>query len=107
MSCDRFIRWDEKKPSQEEVVDALRGFLGEIGTVEVKEVWAYAVFPGKPSQPIASMHKRDDERWFEVFFGEDGIDVITRDQDCLVGELASAFARFCALHWQAKLDMDT
>lgn len=44
------------------------------------------------------------ERWFEVFPGDDYLDVITRHQDELTNNIASGFAQFCARFWSGKLD---
>jgi hypothetical protein len=107
MSLDRFVQWNKKKPDRDEILSALRGYMGELGTIEIDDKgWVFVVIPGKPSEPLSTMWKRDDERWFEIFFDDNKIDIITRTQDTLTNCIAEGFAKFCERYWEGTLDQE-
>ena len=90
---------------------ALRSYVGDAAKISgsngdeitEKDSTAFVTLPGKPSAPFNAV-VRDDSRWFEVFFGDDNIDVITRTQDPLLNAVAKGFADCCARFWEAELD---
>jgi hypothetical protein len=115
MSLDRFIHFNEKQPTQEEVKILIRSFLGEWPS-EIE--WATSRFfitvPGKPgtiSVP-GELDARDnskhsfyrEERWIEVWIGEKNIDVLTREQDPLVCAIATGLAKFLAHRLRGQLE---
>lgn len=115
MSSDRFVKWKDHRPTQSDIERALTDYLGEgIGRIEVKRGdpyiwWIIVRINGTPSDPrkhirpelvhSTSLHQ---ERWFEVIWGEDTLDVLTRNQDPLVCAIADGFVKFCCLYWEAK-----
>lgn len=110
MALDRFIYWQDTKPSRDEVTTALSRFMGKLGTTEEKDDRIYVLIPGEPDHPFTDRY-RDEERinprggrWIEVVFGEDCIDVLTRDQDPLTNAIAESFATSCAKWWRARLE---
>lgn len=104
MAYDRFVYWQTTKPSRDEIVQALRDFLGELGKVEVTDR-VYVDLPGKPSNAF-NASCRDDQRWFEVYITDESIDVITRQQDRITNAIATEFAELCAQYWQGQRDFE-
>lgn len=102
MAIDRIVDWKETVPTREEVTQALLDYMGDFGgKITIRGQWTDVLLPGKPSDPFRKAH-RDDDRWFEIFFSDDHISVITRDQDRLTNAIAYGFAVACAQHWQAE-----
>ncbi|MFA5413761.1 MAG: hypothetical protein WC348_04480 [Patescibacteria group bacterium] len=109
------IHWQKEVPSKDVLSQFLGNYLNGIGTVEFgqddfnRECWI-CTLPGKPTDPwqgISGLPQRphdmmSDERWFEVYWHDDGIDIITRRQDPITNSIAAGFARACILTWQAK-----
>jgi hypothetical protein len=44
------------------------------------------------------------ERWFEVWVGQDCIDVITRMMDEVTNNIAQGFAKLCARWWEGEIE---
>jgi hypothetical protein len=116
MACDRFVYWNEKKPTQEQVQLVLEDYVRDLAT-EVK--WDqgrfYVVLPGMGSNPLARVsdwplmadmakEQRETERWIEVWLGDDCLDVITRHADEITNNIASGFAKLCARYWKGRLE---
>lgn len=109
MSADFAVRWDkyDQAPTVAALRKALRGYLGDLGTIETLKGVLYATLPGKPSNPFGITY-RDDERWFEVFrYVEENkkycaVLVTTRMQDEITNCIARGFASAIARHWQGK-----
>jgi hypothetical protein len=110
MSFDRFVYWtDGAEPRIEDVVRALRVYLRGIGKVR----WHgpsgryYATLPGKPTDPAERKgFSPRKERWIEVFFHADCVDIITREADPITSAIADGFARFCVRRWQGRWEGD-
>lgn len=120
MSLDRFVRWEDKAPSREELTLVLEDFVGESGVVRWDDgahrffiVFA-AVGPGHQLARVSSPERRagdvtaasracaheryhEDIRSIEVFLHDDCLDVITRLADAftngVAARLAEEFAR--------------
>ena len=118
MALDRFVYWKSTtRPTREQIQFALEDYVRDLAT-EVK--WEhdrfYVVLPGMGSHPaaritesetlrLAAAEDRKNERWFEVYLGDDNIDVITRHSDWITNAIATEFARICAQFWQGELEM--
>ena len=104
MSTDRFVPFGAVVPTREQIGEALRRFIGPLGTVEWHDETHrfYATLPGEPTRawdgPLDFPDARFsavDSRQFEVFIADDNIDVITRWADDATDALAYGFARQC------------
>lgn len=108
MACDRFIYWTTQTPSREHVTQALRQYLGEAGHLEEHGDRVIATLPGAPSaiwEGLAELYRPPlhDERWFEVWFGDGCIDVITRMSDAYTSAVADGFALAVARFWDGSM----
>jgi len=122
MGLDRFVLFQNEKPTLEELKLILEDYLGGLGNIDYQEGCWFVTFPGKPSFPFKRSHpdhawagaSLHDERWFEVYVGsldqEHGenmgpnVDIITRFQDELVGNIADGFAKLLRRFYKAKSD---
>lgn len=109
------IHWQDNVPSRDVFEQFLENYLDGIGMAEFgqddlsRERWI-CTLPGKPTDPrqnITGISQRpagmlSDERWFEVYWRDNGIDIITRRQDDITNSIAAGFARTCILTWQAE-----
>jgi hypothetical protein len=109
MAYDRFIKWNPQLPlpEQKRIGEILHQYVSEIGIVEWKEDRFYVSFKGKGTQPFTTKAKEvynpyRDERWFEVWIGEEKISVITREQDPITNAIAEGFAALIARYFQGK-----
>lgn len=102
MATDRIMYWRQKKPSIKEVAVILEDYLGF--PVEIEGPRIFGGIPGKPSFPFKRVtdfqHTFDhDERWIEVFYDDNSIDVITRGADEFTNAIAEGFyalmMRYC------------
>lgn len=103
MSYDRFIRWRGSAPSQEDLGNALVGFLGGFAT-EVKyhdDRWIAVLGPA--SATFSGQVLMQDERFIEVWTLDNTTDVITRMADHATNALADEFSVRIALYWNGKL----
>lgn len=127
MACDRFVYWNECRPTKQEIQFVLEDFFGAAGVV----TWGWTT-PGCPVDgtgapscsdrffvtlvgnksesfrriPEAAAFVDPDirERWIEVYIGKDNIDVITRLQDEYTSTLASGVAKLFARCWEGRLE---
>ncbi len=124
MAYDRFIYFPSGKgmPGTAELRMVLEDYLGEAGRVEWTGDRLYAIlqgpvsFPFKrlPETPEIQVKAWEDRaveadgkpriRWFEIYAGENNIDVITREMDEYANNVASGFAELCARFWNGKLE---
>jgi len=111
VSVDRFVRFDKKKPTLDELKNILEDYIEGIGSISYSHngsVW-FVKLPGKPSFPFKRIHPDMDnqvheERWFEVWLGSlpDNIDVITRQADELTNVIAEGYAKIVARFFEAS-----
>lgn len=120
MTCNRFIVFERGKiPSREDVGKALEDYLGEIALNVYRDGNRYvAVLVGNLSGPfqqidsdpsLADHYLNDNEdrgRWFEVHLGEDDVNVMTRQSDCVTNAVARGFAKLVAQCWHGRLEME-
>ena len=122
MACDRFVVFKDKPvPLREDVGKVLEDYLGPtcISCRWLVDRWSAMIIGTKswpfrrvsdPSSASAKMHAEEwaacGDRWIEVVFGKDNIDVITRQQDELVNTIASGFATLVERHWGGQLEDD-
>lgn len=123
---DKKVSWHESKPTKSEIRRVALNFLGGIGKVSRwKDCWLSVLIPGSVTHPLkdlkgvptscnltakntntSNMKYIPEERWFEVFWQEDHVSVITRPlADEFTGCIADQFARILARWWEAKLEM--
>jgi hypothetical protein len=127
MAVDRFINWEKRIPAKSSIRFVLEDYLGDAaeeityGTLKNgkskskdMEFWSIKL-RGKPQFPfkrLPEFKKRKGpaigmephkERWFEVVWTPDGIDVITRLSDEYTSVVANGFAAMCARYWQTKV----
>lgn len=111
MAADIFVQFKNKNvPPKDDIQKVLEDFLGEAGKVEWDKDRFYATLQGKPSWAFKRVFKRvsacrDDERWFEVWIGDDCLDIITRQQDHYTNALADGFAKLAANFWDGKVEI--
>ena len=119
MALDRFIYWNEEKPTLADVKLLLADFISGGGEVQAdngdKEDWFNVLLPGKPQWPfksiLPSLSMSDptswpEERWFEVccISIDSNIDVITRQADAYTNALAACFAKLVARYYKARYE---
>jgi hypothetical protein len=115
VACDRFVSWNtERRPTREEVASVIVDFCGGAAT-EVK--WErdrfFVLLVGTTSAPlkripgVAPLVASDDggERWLEVWFDDESLDVLTRHQDEFTHAVALGLAKVFARFWDGKLEM--
>lgn len=124
MSCDRFIYFGFKSmPSEQDVQHVIEDYLGDalVGIDWGGKRWT-ARIDGNKSWPlrrvlaVSSDRERvlhdtaelesTEERWIEVFIGDDNIDVITRRQDEYTMAVADGLAKLMARFWRGRLEME-
>lgn len=115
MALDRFVNFDKRRPTKEEVELVLRGFFGpDAATIEWDGGRFYVTLPGKNSFPFASLpdvlrnpfEGEDRERWIEVYVAKDQFDVITRGHDEYTNVIAKGLAKMFARYWDGELEDD-
>jgi hypothetical protein len=112
MALDRFITWQDEKPTDEQLLFVLEDFLGGVGEITndpTKEghPWWTIKLPGTPTHPLRRAFNIEgpmlhEERWFEVYVADDHIDVMTRLGDAFTNALADKFAEVVCRAWRAK-----
>lgn len=119
MAYDRFVYWNtSRRPTREQLQMVLEDYLNGIAT-EVK--WDhdrfFAKLSGKQTHPLRRMPENEvaryavmateevEERWIEVWIGNDCIDVMTRFADELTNRIADGFAQLCARFWNGRLEI--
>lgn len=122
MARDRFVQWGDSRPSREDILSVLGDYVrGLASDIEWQGDRYFVNFPGRLSFPFQrtgpatealraawqEQSSTDSEdginRWFEVWLGDDCIDVITRGMDEITNVLADGFAKVCARGWNGKL----
>lgn len=106
MAQDRFVYFT-KVPSREDVGKALGDYLGGVGKVEWRVDRFFVDLPGRGSHPAKRLTEVPeglfrDERWIEVWIGDDCIDVMTRQQDELTNVVAAGFSAFATRFWGGR-----
>lgn len=111
MALDRFVLWGERRPTRDEVAQIVTDFLGGVGDVKWDDVRCVVSLPGKNTHPLRSVDPRlggserdEGERWIEVYYGEDNVDVITRLADSFTNGLAARLALTLAHYYGAGYD---
>lgn len=108
MALDRFVYWQNKKPSDDELKWALEDYLSSVGEIDYKKPdWWIITLPGvscSPFRRIAEISFYESERWFEIFIQDDNIDVLTRQADEFTNNVAQGFAELCARYWEGRLE---
>lgn len=115
MAYDRFIYFENRKPTSAEVERILKNFFGDAGKV-VRDGARWTVsLPGKPTAPLEGIEGalaravRDDARWLEAYHhqgkGPD-LDVITREQDEFVMALADGLVALFARFYKGRVEDD-
>jgi hypothetical protein len=112
MALDRFVRWNGRVPSVDDIEKSLESFLGGVGEIEKiarsKDMTDFIVsLPGKGSDPFdwspeAMKCPNREERWIEVIVTDDYVDVLTRQMDSFTNGIAERFAADIARFWQGK-----
>lgn len=119
MSSDRFVYWNDRKPTREQLQLVLEDYVRDLAeSVEWDEEGSrfFVKLPGMGCHPatriaddavMERMYLMDQktERWFEVFVCDDNVDIITRHGDRITHAIATEFARICAQFWQGRLEM--
>lgn len=115
MSLDRFVRFDKKKPTVDELKHILEDYIKDLGSISYssnESVW-FVKLPGKPSFPFKTIypemgHQVHEERWFEVWVGAldvaNNIDVLTRQADELTNVIAEGYAKIVARFFEAEIE---
>jgi hypothetical protein len=114
MASDRLMCFAGKPvPGRDAVQVVIEDFLGGIGSIEWSGDRFIVTLPGKGTLALQRTSPvfagvegfcHEDGRWFEVWFGDDCIDVITRFQDDFTNALAKRFASIIAHWWEGKLE---
>lgn len=112
MACDRIINKCQKRPTKKDLRIAAEDYLGDLlqGIQWAEDRWIVTI-KGNRSHPLQRLadpkfldQEPKDGRWFEVWFNGKTVDVITRRQDELTGNIASGFASLVARFWEGELD---
>lgn len=120
MACDRFVWFEQGRvPSKEDVGRVLEDYLGDLlveiewggGRWNVQLVgstsWPFrrlAEMEGTTMAAFWNSPEAKRDRGFEVYIGDDNIDVITRQTDEVTGNIADGFAKLLARFWKGRLD---
>lgn len=113
MAHDRFVYWRKERPTREQLQMVLEDYVLRLGVVEWETDRFFVTLPGKCRHPLTrvtdrraveAMNEGPRERWFEVYVGEDHIDVITRLMDQVTEDIARGFAVVVARFWDGKLE---
>lgn len=112
MALDRFIYWNNaERPAPDEIMDVLQHFLGGFAQrIERSSNGCIATLVGNHSEmfettPGIRGARASDERWIELFFSDDALDIITRRQDDATNALATHFAERVAKAFDGRLEM--
>lgn len=115
MAHDRFIYFEHRSPTSEEVEKILGNFVSGVGKITRDGNRWTVLLPGKPQaaldgiEAVRAYAVPDDERWLEVYHeqGKDRyIDVITRAQDDFVMSLADGLVALFARFYQGRVEDD-
>ena len=108
MACDRFVYWNERKPTREQINELLWDFLG---TFCLSIEWNSDRYIATLRGPATRMFKRQGtnrghrpDRFMEIWLSKKSMDVITREADDATNALADEFARRCAKFYEATYE---
>jgi len=101
MPLDRFVRFQEGEPSEEEAIKAVKEYGKYIFMmVELKENTIFLYIPGRVER-----YGEIRPRWVEVFLSRRStIDVMTRDMDAITNDIADGLARYLARKFKGVLE---
>lgn len=116
MARNIFVSWNKANtPTFEEVSLILEDYLSGVGTVEVRGDFLLVTLHGKISCAFRRIHGYESKatameemgathpRFFEVYFVEEGIRVVTRMADELTNAIAEGFAAMILHFKQGEL----
>ena len=112
MSLDRFIYWQENKPTSfVEIANFLMCYMGcaqkdfSYDNTANQHRWTIGI-PGvgcNPNRIIAELPDPvSSDRWFEVVLTDESLDVLTRMQDPFTNAIAEGFAEMIARWYEAR-----
>lgn len=111
MAHDIFIRFPKgKRPKLKDIELTLKAYLNEAATVTYDKDRFFVRFPQKASGPLRDMnnplyYERDDQRFFEVFYGpRQTFSIILRQQDEFTHAVAHGYSAFCARYWSGSIE---
>lgn len=125
MGADRFVYWNEQKPTWEEIRMVTEDYLGDmLETIETDENKSepralFVTLTGRWSHPLRRMAEATDAvkqfaseprepgwegRYLEVWQHVDGVNVETRMQDEITCRIADGLAGVFARFWEGRLD---
>lgn len=114
MALDRFIYWNERRATPQQIEMLLHDYLGGIGELCWDKDRYYVTLPGKPTFPFKHLEptmvgaienaESQRERWIEIWFGDDCLDVITRQTDHFTNDIAKGLAEMIANYWEGRLE---
>lgn len=110
MAADRFINWNKALPipSREDIEKILKGFFGDAATVEWDQDRFFVTLNSKPSFPFAGLGGWDrtpflpEERWIEVYYNSEYLDILTRQADHFTSVLAEGLTAIITQFYQAQ-----
>lgn len=113
MSLDRFIRWQnkEKTPKINELHTVLEDFFNKTAEVTWNVDRILIDLPGKSCIPhriflnghvVKSPTVPREERFIEIYVGEDNVDVITCEADEYTNTIAEGITKMIARLWEGK-----
>jgi hypothetical protein len=114
MSQDRFVYWNERKPTKEEIRHVLEDYLSEVAVEIKKDRRGFVVrlagtysFPFKRIDDCSRLvdpSQDGGERWLEVYIDPKYLDVITRMADEFTNVVATGLANVFVRYWGARLE---
>lgn len=116
MAADRFVKWEDARPTKDEIHLVLVNFLGDAARqVYWDKDRFFVLLRGSKTFPfkglgnsleegqLANFAPPHDERSIEVHVSTDTLDVITRLADEYTCVLADGIARMFARYWEGRL----
>lgn len=115
MALDRFIYWQDKSktPNIEELHPVLEDFFNGAGEVTwvsdrlIIDLLGASCFPHRiflDGHMVNPVEAPRNERFIEVFVGEDNVDVITREADPYTNAIAVGIVKMISVLWQGKTE---
>ncbi len=115
MSLDRFIYWQDKKPTDEQLLHVVEDFMGGVGEIDDNyqkdgHPWWIVLLPGSPSHPLSRIYPEmmqyqpppGVDRCLEVCVADDCVDIITRQADDFTNALAEGLAEVMCRAWGGR-----
>lgn len=116
MSYTRDVRFGKKKrPTREEIGEALRRYVNTSGTVEDKGDMFWVVLVGASKSPFVLCDGDDfrfrpphgfEERCFEVYYYSGSVSIVSRMRDEYTHAVQAGFARAIARRWRGRFEED-